>query len=65
MVFEGDHSVISSKEGASMYFVLPMKWAKAHGIKRKTKLHFLANGVLVIIPPDEMDNFKKEKENLE
>jgi len=63
-VLEGDHSVISSTEGGSKYFVLPMKWAKAHNIKRKTKLHFLANGVLVIIPPDEMENFKKHKEEM-
>jgi len=63
-MFEGEHSVISSKVGGSMYFVLPMAWAKKHGIERKTKLHYLADGILMIIPPDEMENFKKQKERM-
>jgi len=65
MVFEGEHSVISSKEGASLYIVIPMKWARAHGIKKKTKLHYVGNGVLILIPPDEMDNFKKKRDEVE
>ena len=63
-MLEGTRSVISSKEGGSMYFVLPMNWARAHKIERKTKLHFMANGVLIIIPPDELENFRKKKEEI-
>lgn len=59
MVRTGTHSVMASKERGSLYMVLPMEWTKENNIKRGDKVHWVTNGVLVVIPEDKKDLIEK------
>jgi bifunctional DNA-binding transcriptional regulator/antitoxin component of YhaV-PrlF toxin-antitoxin module len=62
MILTGTRKAITTK--SSITIAIPREWARSNNIEKGCELDFVADEVLIIIPPKHKDKLELVKENI-